>query len=92
MLLCGVITVVYGAVLDEETRMMQMQMGMMGAAPAGAFNAANAYAAERENVMLADWAPAPLLQAERELIAEAERLGLVGGAAAAAAPLRGKAD
>jgi hypothetical protein len=76
----------------DEARMMQMQMGMMGAAPAGAFNAANAYAAERENVMLADWAPAPLLQAERELIAEAERLGLVGGAAAAAAPLRGKAD
>jgi hypothetical protein len=64
----------------DEARMVQMQMGMVGAAPAGAFNAAAAYAAERENVQLAEWAPAPLLQAERELIAEAERLGLVRGA------------
>ena len=67
------------------------------AAPAGAFNAASAYAAERENVLLSEWAPAPLLQAERELIAEAERLGLTGGGgggggAVEGANLRAKAE
>ena len=86
----------------DEARMMQMQMGMVGAqaGAAGPFNAAAAYAAEKDNVLLAEWAPAPLLQAERLLLAEAAALGFgagggavaAAGGAAGAAPQHGKGD
>ena len=80
-----------GAAVDEA-RLMQMQMGGMGAmpgmggGPANAFLAKTAFANETKACALVEWAPTPLLRAERALIERAVALGLARRPASLPAP------
>lgn len=70
-----------GAAAVDEARMMQMQMGGMGAMPgmgggAAPFLAKTAFNNEAKALALAEWNPLPLLRAERALIERAAELGL----------------
>ncbi len=67
----------------DEAKMMQMQMGMVGAAgQPGMWQGKAQYKGELSALGIADWAPAHLVAAEKELLADAEALRSSRGAAA----------
>ncbi len=68
----------------DEARMMQMQMGMMpgmGGGQPGAWQPTQAFAGAAGGLSVTEWSPAPLLLAEKELLAEAAAIR-AGGATA----------
>ena len=72
-----------GASTMEEQAALQAQMGMgmQQQQPQGGFMGKTLFQQEVEAHKISSWTPTPLLLAERELLAEAARLGLGGGAA-----------